>query len=189
MSHLGKNILLIRSLTTQSQAAFGKRFDATKAMIISYEKGKAVPDELFISRLAKMAKTTAQDLKNKSLSEDDVKVEKIEKVKNRTLKAANAPNSALNQELPYKGGITLNDHIEEIKGMNEYLKGMLSFSLHDLSKNQKDIFAHLKGAVKRHAERYAKMNPEKAREELRIISTYADEIRMTDEQEGSSSHP
>lgn len=120
------------------------------------------------------------------------KTEDIKKIKLKTgidaQKIAFQPNATASnlpgdQELPYKGGITLNDHIAEIKSNNEYLKAMLAFSLNDLSKNQKDMYAHLKGAIKRQAERYSKMDQEKMRAELHTISTYAAEIRLVDEKE------
>lgn len=76
MLYLASNIKLIRLISGLSQSDFGGKFDATKAMIVSYERGKANPDELFISRLAKFAGISEEDLKNRKLAEENVKLEK-----------------------------------------------------------------------------------------------------------------
>jgi transcriptional regulator with XRE-family HTH domain len=78
--HLSKNIKLIRSVLRKTQKEFGEELDASKAMIVSYEKGKAKPDELFISRLCKMGGVKEDDLRNKALVEDDLKIKKVNKV-------------------------------------------------------------------------------------------------------------
>lgn len=81
--------------------------------------------------------------------------------------------------------ITLKDHIDEIKSTNEYLKGLLALSLNDLSSTQKDMYAHLKGAIKRQAERFSKMDPSLVQEELDKISIYAAEYQGIDLKKGS----
>lgn len=78
MLHLRHNIKLIRSISGLTQYEFGKLFDATKAMIKSYESGKANPDELFITRLSRFAKASKEDLQRILLTEDDVTVERGE---------------------------------------------------------------------------------------------------------------
>jgi phage repressor protein C with HTH and peptisase S24 domain len=81
MLHLRQNLRLIRLLSGKTQTEFGSPFNATKAMVVSYEKGKANPDNLFISRVSKYAGVTIDDLMNKQLSEEDIhiKEEKEEK--------------------------------------------------------------------------------------------------------------
>jgi transcriptional regulator with XRE-family HTH domain len=78
--HLSKNIKLIRQLRKQTQPEFGAIFGATKAMIVSYENGKAQPDELFLKKLAKMANVTEDQLRNEDLSDQLIEVEKLDKV-------------------------------------------------------------------------------------------------------------
>jgi transcriptional regulator with XRE-family HTH domain len=90
MMHLYENIKLIRLISDKTQPEFGKLFGATKAMIVSYEKGKAKPDELFIKRLAKYAGVTIHQLKHELLSEENIKVEKDEKVDNGEKKSKGA---------------------------------------------------------------------------------------------------
>lgn len=85
--------------------------------------------------------------------------------------------------------ITVQDYINKINQHNEYIQGLLALSLNDLSGTQKDMYAHLKAAIKRQAERFARMDPEVMMNELRIISTYADEIRTGGAKEGNPSHP
>lgn len=80
MTHLSRNIKLIRSVLRKTQHEFGEQLDASKAMIVSYEKGKAKPDELFISRLCKIGGVKEDDLRNKTLVEDDLKLKKVNKV-------------------------------------------------------------------------------------------------------------
>lgn len=82
MFHLPQNLRLIRLLSEKTQTEFGEMFGgATKAMVISYEKGKASPDEVYIARVAKYAGVTPDQLKSHALSEDEIniKVEKVEK--------------------------------------------------------------------------------------------------------------
>lgn len=80
MLQLPNNIKLIRQLLDITQADFGKKLGATKAMIISYEKGKALPNSLFITRLANAAGLSEKDLTNRSLIEDDIDLNSLEKV-------------------------------------------------------------------------------------------------------------
>jgi transcriptional regulator with XRE-family HTH domain len=78
MLHLPHNILLIRQVLDETQPVFGARFGATKPMIVSYEKGKANPDELFLDRLSRLTGVPLEDLQNKKLKEGDLKLEKVE---------------------------------------------------------------------------------------------------------------
>lgn len=91
MLHLYANIKLIRLVVDKTQSEFGKLFGATKAMIVSYEKGKANPDDLFIKRLAKYAGVTIPQLKNQLLSEEDMRLEKVEKEDKEPTKNAPIP--------------------------------------------------------------------------------------------------
>jgi transcriptional regulator with XRE-family HTH domain len=84
MLQLSPNLKLIRLLSGKTQTEFGEMFDATKAMVISYEKGKANPDDLFLSRVSKYAGLSVADLKNKALTEDDIKIKEVEKVENQS---------------------------------------------------------------------------------------------------------
>lgn len=182
MSHLANNILLIRSILNESQTRFGKRFNATKAMIISYEKDTAKPDGLFMSRLSKLSKKDINDLVEKTLSEEELEVEKEELVSRGGPSKSNTSGDL--KEFLSDSRISVREYVDRINQHTDYLQGLLALSLHDLSKNQKDMYAHLKGAIKRQAERYSKMDPEKVKEELDKISTYAAEIRMVVEKEG-----
>lgn len=80
MLHLGNNILLIRQLSGTTQEEFGSKLGASKAMIVSYEKGKASPSELFVSRLSKMSGVSENKIKNNKLSESDIDLNELEKV-------------------------------------------------------------------------------------------------------------
>lgn len=80
MLPISSNIKLIRELSGKTQAEFGQKFDASKAMIISYEKGKAQPSFLFVDRLAKHAGVQAIRLMKETLKEDDIDKDKLEKL-------------------------------------------------------------------------------------------------------------
>lgn len=80
MLHLPYNLKLIRELSETTQPVFGRKFSASKAMIVSYEKGKAAPGDLFLSRVAEAAGITQEMLGNKKLAERDIQVEKLKKV-------------------------------------------------------------------------------------------------------------
>lgn len=81
--------------------------------------------------------------------------------------------------------ITVQDYIDKINQHNEFIQGMLALSLHDLSRTQKDMYAHLKAAIKRQAERFSKMDPELVQGELDKISIYAGEYQGIDVRKGS----
>lgn len=80
MLQIAENIKLIRQLSGKTQSEFGVKFDATKAMIVSYEKGKAQPNFLFIDRLAKHTGLQADRLMKVRLKEEDINKEKLEKL-------------------------------------------------------------------------------------------------------------
>lgn len=80
MLQIAENIKLIRQLSGTTQAEFGAKFDATKAMIVSYEKGKAQPNFLFVDRLAKHAGLQTDRLMKTRLKEEDIDKKKLEKL-------------------------------------------------------------------------------------------------------------
>lgn len=80
MLHLHGNIRLIRQVWQETQEEFGSRYGASKAMIKSYESGKASPNDLFISRLCKDAGVNENDIINKKLKDTDIKQGQVEKV-------------------------------------------------------------------------------------------------------------
>ena len=75
MLHLAKNLKLIRMVAGDTQPSFGTRFNASRAMIVSYELGKAIPSDLFLTRVAQFAGVSENDLKNKELKESDIRVD------------------------------------------------------------------------------------------------------------------
>jgi phage repressor protein C with HTH and peptisase S24 domain len=98
MLHLTSNLRLIRLLSGKTQTEFGEMFQATKAMVISYEKGKAVPDELYLTRVSKYAGVTVDQLKLKKLTEENIKVEKEEKVSRGTFIEQRRNKKSLNNQ-------------------------------------------------------------------------------------------
>lgn len=80
MFHLAQNIKLIRQLSGKTQTEFGQKLEATKAMIVSYEIGKAQPSSLFLSRLSKYAGVSVKEIESKILKEDDIDKTQLEKV-------------------------------------------------------------------------------------------------------------
>src|ERR1700759_4217647 len=83
MTNISKNLKLIRLVMDKTQAEFAQKFNATVAMIASYEKGKALPDDLFISRVAKYAGITEDQLRDSLLKEEDLKWYKQENEEKR----------------------------------------------------------------------------------------------------------
>jgi transcriptional regulator with XRE-family HTH domain len=79
MESISKNLKLIRLVLNITQAEFGAMFNATKSMIGSYEKGKAYPDDLFIIRVAEFAGITETQLREETLKERDLKLQKTQK--------------------------------------------------------------------------------------------------------------
>lgn len=89
------NIKLIRQLTQTTQTEFGALFGASKAMIVSYESGKANPDDLMLNRLAERLGLTKSEIERKTLSEKDLKAEKIELLESAIKQAHQKPRKML----------------------------------------------------------------------------------------------
>jgi transcriptional regulator with XRE-family HTH domain len=72
MTHISSNLRLIRLVVNLTQSEFGKLFNATKPMVSSYEGGRALPDQLYIQRVARYAGVTEEQLMNAELHEEDL---------------------------------------------------------------------------------------------------------------------
>lgn len=94
--NISRNITLVRHLTGLTQTDFGKLIGASKAMVISYEKGKAEPKPLLIQRISDLSGVSIDDLYRKALKEADItiRLEKVEK---------NNPEQVLSSELTQDG--------------------------------------------------------------------------------------
>lgn len=90
---LAHNIKLIRNLTGTTQPEFGALFGATKAMIVSYESGKAKPDDLMLVRLAERLGLTKSEIEKKELTEKDIKAEKVELLETAIMQARKKPKN------------------------------------------------------------------------------------------------
>lgn len=56
MLHLFNNIRYIRLLAGKTQTEFGELIGCSKDSVYTYEKGKATPDELILSKISKMCR-------------------------------------------------------------------------------------------------------------------------------------
>ena len=74
MLHLANNIKYIRLLAGKTQTEFGELIGCSKDSVYTYEKGKATPDELILSKISKIAGVTIEDLLHKDLSKREIKV-------------------------------------------------------------------------------------------------------------------
>lgn len=83
---IANNIKLIRKLTGATQTTFGILFNASKAMIVSYETGKAAPDDLLLTRLAEKVGVSKSKLLSVKLNESDFKVEKLEELRAKVIR-------------------------------------------------------------------------------------------------------
>lgn len=80
MLQIRQNISLIRNVSGKTQEEFSRLFGFSVAQIKSYEGGKARPNGIYLSRLAKFAGVSLVDIKNKELTEDDINIGVVEKV-------------------------------------------------------------------------------------------------------------
>lgn len=109
MLQISRNIKFIRKLWKATQDEFAHKYKVTVPMIKSYEGGKANPDPVFISRLARDAGVNEDDLMTKILAETDINWgEKVEKV---------LPIGNLK--------VTLEDYVNEIKRQRDYLEKLV----------------------------------------------------------------
>ena len=74
MLHLSDNIRYIRLLSGKTQTEFAELVGATKDTLYTYEKGKAKPNELVLSKISKIAGVTLEQLLEKDLKKQEIKV-------------------------------------------------------------------------------------------------------------------
>lgn len=74
MLHLSSNIRLIRLLSGMTQEEFGQKMGANRNKQYTYEVNKAIPDELYMQRVADFANISIAELKGVELKEKDIKV-------------------------------------------------------------------------------------------------------------------
>lgn len=74
MSFLPDNIKMIRLLSGKSQADFGAVMNVTKGQQYSYEKGNAIPDGVYLRKVADFAGITIEQLKYDKLTESIIQV-------------------------------------------------------------------------------------------------------------------
>lgn len=147
MLHLANNIKTIRELSGLTQPQFGAIFDASKAMIVSYENGKAAPSELFIKRLAKMVGATSDTLKNGLIEEEHIEVEKLEKLKAAYLAKAAIASPQKNQDAkvdyiknnPLSGNASLQDLLQE---KDQRIKEAQAYAV-EMKQHYNDMLARL----------------------------------------------
>lgn len=141
MLQLASNIKLIRKLARVTQDEFGEKFNATRAMIASYEAAKASPDELFISRLSKYTGIQEADLLDTKLTEENINVENIEKVFHGT-HSLNAGKNQPDIRVPEKKEPeslqelytrSLQDQISILKEQNNFLRRNFEVSLNSIA--------------------------------------------------------
>jgi transcriptional regulator with XRE-family HTH domain len=126
MLHLSENIKLIRLLSGKTQPEFGKMFDSTKAMIISYEQDRARPNSLFKKRISEYAGISIADLDNKKLRESDIHIAgKEEKVQYGTLRERNKDKT-----IHYTGGTEL---LADMRKDIIWLESTVKVLIHTLS--------------------------------------------------------
>lgn len=148
MLHINNNIRLIRELSGQTQAEFGKMFGANETKVKSYERGKAKPKSIFMLRLAKYAGITTSDLIDKKLSEDDIKIPGVQKVENVSRGTLQEPQPAYNIEASlvrshealtrtHETQVEIcRDLVNILKGLNLSVVGSASLPVLDLDKGK-----------------------------------------------------
>lgn len=189
---LSSNLLLIRQLTDTTQAQFGEAFGATKAMIVSYESGKANPSSLMVNRICERLAIDKHDLLTKVIKEKDINVEKLELLTKEIKKASPSPKAAKNtQRKPQFGiieGETEKDYLKQLSQERERviqekearrqdaearlmkadefssrLLSILEERLLNIHNDQQIALAYQKAWVELHADEVAKGNPKEAR--------------------------
>jgi transcriptional regulator with XRE-family HTH domain len=159
----GENVKLIRLVCGETQPVFGSRFNATKAMIVSYERGVARPNDLFINRLAQFAGVSVKKLMEVRLTEKDLKLDIGDMVyPAKEDKDKSSSNDYVKDEL-----------IRSLKSQVELLSEMLKSNLEKLSNGQLSIQANLFAHTLRSAERYSKGKEAETEQEMDKIDMYA----------------
>jgi len=133
---LAANIKLIRQLSGLTQEDFGVKFNASRAMITSYESAKAAPDDLFLTRLSKYSGVPKEDLLDKALIEENIDVDKLENVFHGetvlrgTRNKGSGPKTDNYRDLYIE---SLKDQIKLATEQNEFLRRNFEFSLKSIA--------------------------------------------------------
>jgi hypothetical protein len=127
MSAFKDNIKLIRALTGKKQPAFARLIKSNTSNVKTWETTETLPtDPLIYTRLAGIAGVTVHDLKNKTLSENEINI-KVDKVDF---------DAQTGQQTKYMKLLESNDQFFK----NEYAQMLLSLKeLIGLSKKQKAL--------------------------------------------------
>lgn len=114
-------------------------------MVISYEKGKARPNSLFLSRLAANAGISESDLENKKLKEEDIKIvgSKKEEARKNVVRE-NEQVLAESQSIYAAGTIPAREYIEMLKQHNAFLERNFEISLKAIRGAQVETGSQLK---------------------------------------------
>lgn len=106
MLHLAENIRWIRLLKGKKQTEFAVELGITADRLYSYEKGKAVPNEMIQAKIASMAGITTIELREKDIRDRSINVINPDTKK---VEFTLAPNGA-------------NQHEKELEHLRELLK-------------------------------------------------------------------
>lgn len=122
MLHLAENIRWIRLLKGKKQTEFAVELGITADRLYSYEKGKAVPNEIIQAKIASIAGITTNELREKDIRDRSINVINPDTKK---VEFTLAPNGANQQEKEI-------EHLRELlkaeKEKNELLKQLVEKS-------------------------------------------------------------
>lgn len=145
MLQLAANIKLIRKLAGVNQEDFGAKFDATRAMITSYESAKAQPDDLFLTRLSKYSGVSKEDLLDKPLIEENINVEKLENVfHGETVSRGTSKRTGKSDHYKDLYIQSLIDQTKILLEQNDFLRRNFEISLNSIAVGQHAASAQLK---------------------------------------------
>lgn len=108
-----------------TQAEFAKEIGVTKDMLYTYEKGKAVPSNLTIERIAKIAGINSDILEKKALKESDLKLLYTTTISTKP----QIPNQAINPDPREQRILELEETVKKLELDKERLYNLLENSL------------------------------------------------------------
>lgn len=114
-----------------TQPDFAKVFDVTKAMIVSYERAKSKPDDVFLTRLSKYTDIPKEDLLDTDIQEENINIDKLSKLFHRETVPRGTSQNFNNSYSDNKNYRDL--YIESLREQVEFFRRNFEFSLKSIA--------------------------------------------------------
>ncbi|HTE27072.1 helix-turn-helix domain-containing protein [Flavitalea sp.] len=193
MTQLAKNLKLLRKLTGDSQEGFGEMFSVSKAMIASYEGGKARPSYFFLRFVGDYFYLTPEEIEKKELTPEIVDYRPNGEIKKKKSKVSRTNTGEKDRDDAYFSYRieyieSLKDNNLNLKAHNIFLEKTITDYISTMIDTQRNLLAQTKTLLQWEAEKASDGNRDKKRQVLQqlnnTVSDLYEEIRMKEVESG-----